>query len=119
MKFEDIYKYYETPQPTFLNQELATCYVLSVLLQHNSYGTELIQKIEQDHPNYRVSDTTLYAALQFLQDEQVVTSYWQKVQGRGRPRRIYQIVEGMHFRAAEFASLWLNYMKRVPVAELV
>ncbi|MDX2239099.1 MAG: PadR family transcriptional regulator [Leptolyngbyaceae cyanobacterium bins.302] len=112
MKLEDIYTYYQTPQPVFLNQELAVCYVLSVLLEGNSYGTELVQKIEQDYPNYRLSDTVLYAALNFLEEEHCVTGYWQKVEGRGRPRRMYQLTDEMRPRAQELASLWKNYVKQ-------
>lgn len=118
MKLEDIYTYYANPQPIFLNQELAVCYVLSVLLKGNSYGTELIQHLEQEYPNYRLSDTVLYAALNFLQEEEVVTSYWQKVEGRGRPRRMHQLADNMRSKAAELANLWENYVKQsaVPLA---
>lgn len=119
MKLEDVYAYYKTPQLTFLNQELAVCYILSVLLRGETYGTELVQTIELDYPNYRVSDTVLYAALQFLEEEQVITSYWKKVVGRGRPRRMYQLVDTMHSRAVELVSLWQNYTGQSPVAEQV
>lgn len=115
MKLEDIYAYYQTPQPIFLNQELAVCYVLSVLLKGDSYGTQLVQQVEQDYPNYRLSDTVLYAALRFLEDEACVTGYWQKVEGRGRPRRMYQLVEEIRPRATELAALWENYVQRSPV----
>lgn len=116
MKLEDIYTYYQTPQPIFLNQELAVCYVLSVLLKGDSYGTQLVQQIEKDYPNYRLSDTVLYAALRFLEEEECITGYWQKVEGRGRPRRMYQLVEEKHSQATELASLWENYVQRSPVS---
>lgn len=112
MQLKDIYSYYENPQPIFLNQELAVCYVLSVLLQGNSYGTELIGRMEQHYPLYRLSDTVLYAALNFLQEENVVTSYWQKVEGRGRPRRMYQLADDMHSKATELANLWESYVQQ-------
>jgi hypothetical protein len=45
MKFQDIYQFFEDPPPIYLNKELAVCYVLSVLLQQDSCGTELIQRL--------------------------------------------------------------------------
>lgn len=112
MKLEDIYTFCETPKATFLTQELAVCYVLSVLLKGNSYGTELIQQIEQDYPAYRLSDTVLYSALKFLEDEQFVTSYQQKADGRGRPRRMYQLSDNSRQRAEELVHLFKSYMSR-------
>lgn len=112
MKLETIYDYYQKSHETFLNQELAVCYVLSVLLQRDSYGTELIQRIEQDYPAYRLSDTVLYAALQFLEKEQVITGYWKKVIGRGRPRRMYHLEDNERQRAEEFVHLFRSYMGR-------
>jgi DNA-binding PadR family transcriptional regulator len=109
MKFDDIYQFFKDPPPFYLNKELAVCYVLAVLLRGDSYGTELIQLLEHDHPLYRLSDTVLYSALKFLEDEQMVTGYWKKVEGRGRPRRMYQIREEMMERAHELAQLWQGY----------
>jgi DNA-binding PadR family transcriptional regulator len=109
MKFDDIYQFFKDPPPFYLNKELAVCYVLAVLLRGDSYGTELIQLLEHDYPLYRLSDTVLYSALKFLEDEEMVTGYWKKVEGRGRPRRMYQIREEMMERAHELADLWQGY----------
>ncbi|MGB3495609.1 MAG: PadR family transcriptional regulator [Elainellaceae cyanobacterium] len=108
--FDDIYQFFQNPPPFYLNRELAVCYVLSVLIQHDSYGTELIQLLESTYPSYRLSDTVLYSALKFLEDEDAVTGYWKKVEGRGRPRRMYQIREEWLEKSQEFASLWLSYV---------
>jgi DNA-binding PadR family transcriptional regulator len=119
MHFEDIYRFFCDPPPHYLNKELAVCYVLSMLLQEDSYGTELIQRLESDYPNYRLSDTVLYTALKFLEDEKSIRGYWKKVEGRGRPRRMYQIHPQWQGRAQELASLWHNYVQaqpRLPVA---
>jgi DNA-binding PadR family transcriptional regulator len=110
MKFEDIYQFFQDPPPNYLNKELAVCYVLSVLLQGESYGTQLIQQLEQDYPTYRLSDTVLYSALKFLEDAGAITGYWKKVEGRGRPRRMYQISQEARKQAQELASFWHNYM---------
>jgi DNA-binding PadR family transcriptional regulator len=110
MKFEDIYQFFEDPPPIYLNKELAVCYVLSVLLRQDSYGTELIQWLTRQYPNYRLSDTVLYGALKFLEDEKAVDGYWKKVEGRGRPRRMYRLNPDWRLRAEELAEFWKTYM---------
>jgi DNA-binding PadR family transcriptional regulator len=109
MKFEDIYQFFKDPPPFYLNKELAVCYVLAVLLKGDSYGTELIQLLETEYPLYRLSDTVLYSALKFLEDQEMVTGYWKKVEGRGRPRRMYQIRSEVMTQAQELATLWDGY----------
>lgn len=111
MKIHDIYQFFQNPPPTYLCQELAVCYVLSVLLEVESYGTELIQRLETEHPIYRLSDTVLYSALKFLEDEKAITGYWKKVEGRGRPRRMYQINPNWLPQARDLASLWEQYVR--------
>lgn len=110
MELEDIYKFFENPPPTYLGQELAVCYVLSILLRGESYGTELIQRLESEYPLYRLSDTVLYSALKFLEDEKAITGYWKKVEGRGRPRRMYQVSPEWQDQAQDLARLWQDYM---------
>ena len=87
--------------------------MLSVLLKGESYGTELIQKLESEYPNYRLSDTVLYSALKFLEDEKAILGYWKKVEGRGRPRRMYQISPEWQVQAQELSQLWQEYIKKV------
>lgn len=110
MKFQDIYQFFEDPPPVYLNKELAVCYVLTVLLQQDSYGTELIQQLTRVYADYRLSDTVLYSALKFLEDQQAVDGYWKKVEGRGRPRRMYRLNPDWRLQAEELAELWRNYM---------
>uniref|UniRef100_B8HRZ4 Transcriptional regulator, PadR-like family n=1 Tax=Cyanothece sp. (strain PCC 7425 / ATCC 29141) TaxID=395961 RepID=B8HRZ4_CYAP4 len=111
MKFEDIYQFFRQPPPIYLSKEVAVCYVLYVLVeQGDSYGTALIQSIETEHPLYRLSDTVLYNALKFLEDEDMITGYWKKVEGRGRPRRMYQVRPEKMEQARELANLWLKYI---------
>ncbi len=117
--FDDIYQFFQNPPPFYLNKELAVCYVLNVLVRKDSYGTELIQLLEEEYPAYRLSDTVLYSALKFLEDESAITGYWKKVEGRGRPRRMYQVREDWADKAKELANLWSKYTDknggRVPV----
>ncbi|MDJ0733069.1 MAG: PadR family transcriptional regulator [Nostocaceae cyanobacterium] len=110
MKIEDIYKFFKDPPPTYLCQELAVCYILYVLLQGESYGTELIQKLESEYPTYRLSDTVLYSAIKFLEDQKAVTGYWKKLEGRGRPRRMYQISSEWQAQAEDLGHLWPEYI---------
>ncbi len=110
MKLEDIYQFFRDPPPIYLNKELAVCYVLSVLLRGDSYGTELIQLLETEYPVYRLSDTVLYSGLKFLEDEGAIGGYWKKVEGRGRPRRMYQIQPEWQERSEELAQLWQGYI---------
>ncbi len=112
MKFEDIYQFFEAPPPVYLNKELAVCYVLSVLTRYDSYGTDLIHAIERDYPSYRLSDTVLYGALKFLENQVAVVGYWKKVEGRGRPRRMYRLRPDWQMKARELADLWQRYMVR-------
>ncbi|ERN40742.1 putative transcriptional regulator [Rubidibacter lacunae KORDI 51-2] len=110
MDFEDIYRFFHCPPPTYLNRELAVCYVLDVLLRGESYGTELIELLERTTPGYRLSDTVLYGALKFLEESGTISGYWKKLVGRGRPRRMYQICPGARQRAEELACLWQSYI---------
>jgi DNA-binding PadR family transcriptional regulator len=110
MKLEDIYHFFENPPPTYLCQELAVCYIMHLLLQSESYGTELIQRLETEYPTYRLSDTVLYSAIKFLEDQKAITGYWKKLEGRGRPRRMYQVSPEWQFKAQDLARLWQEYI---------
>lgn len=111
MKFEDIYQFFRQPPPIYLSKEVAVCYILSVLLrQGDSYGTELIQLIEKEDSPCRLSDTVLYNALKFLEQEGVISGSWKKVEGRGRPRRMYQIRPESLRQAQELTYLWREYI---------
>jgi DNA-binding PadR family transcriptional regulator len=110
VKLQDVYCYFQSTQPIFLNEELAVCYILSILLEMDSYGTELIQHLEAKYTPYHLSDTVMYNALKFLEKEVWVQTYWQKVEGRGRPRRMYRLASDVRTPAQEFAQLWNNYI---------
>ncbi len=110
MKIEDIYQFFRDPPPIYLNKELTVCYVLSVLLRGDSCGTELIQRLEREYPPYRLSDTVLYSALKFLEDQQAILGYWKKLEGRGRPRRMYLLHPHWQSQAEDLARLWQEYI---------
>ncbi|MBD2306419.1 helix-turn-helix transcriptional regulator [Chroococcidiopsis sp. FACHB-1243] len=106
MQLEDIYQYFANPPEIYLCQEQAVCYILSVLLEGESYGSGLIQKLEREESRYRLSDTVLYAALKFLEDEGALAGYWQKLEGRGRPRRMFRLNHQWQDEARKLAKLW-------------
>jgi Transcriptional regulator PadR-like family len=109
MNFEDIYCFFRDPPPLYLNQELAVCYILDILLEGDSYGTELIARLEHESSTYRLSDTVLYSAIKFLEGSGTIVGYWKKVAGRGRPRRMYQIAPEWISKSKELASFWKLY----------
>ncbi len=109
MKFDDIYRFFRNPPPLYLNQELAVCYILAILMDGDSYGTELISRLEKGSETFRLSDTVLYSAIKFLEGSGMISGYWKKVEGRGRPRRMYRIHPDWEEKAREFASFWSNY----------
>jgi DNA-binding PadR family transcriptional regulator len=98
--------FFQSPPPTYLNKEQAVCYILSVLLQRDSYGTELTSHLEENFPTYRLSDTVLYSALIFLEKEGITIAYWKKTEGRGRPRRMYSIAAQWREEARVLAHFW-------------
>jgi DNA-binding PadR family transcriptional regulator len=111
MKFDDIYRFFRNPPPVYLNQELAVCYILSVLLDGDSYGTELIAGLERESATYRLSDTVLYSAIKFLEASGTIVGYWKKVEGRGRPRRMYRVQPEWEKQAEELAYFWHQYSR--------
>jgi DNA-binding PadR family transcriptional regulator len=112
MKIEDIYNFFQHPRRVFLNLELTVCYILSILLEHDSYGSELVEHLEHQYVPHHLSDTVLFASLRFLESEGLITSYWKKVVGRGRPRRMYQIQEQSKVQATELAQFWKQYISQ-------
>ncbi|BDM78229.1 MULTISPECIES: PadR family transcriptional regulator [Acaryochloris] len=115
MNVQDIHQYFKNPPPVYITKEVAVCYILTVLLEEgDSYGTALLKHIRANHPPYRISDTVLYAALNFLIDEEMLSGYWQNESGRGRPRRMYQVAEGREEDAKNLSQLWLKFLGKDP-----
>ncbi|MBW4491534.1 MAG: PadR family transcriptional regulator [Oscillatoria princeps RMCB-10] len=110
MKIDDIYQFFRDPPPIYLNKELTVCYVLSVLLRGDSCGTELIQRLEREYPQYLLSDTFPHSALKFLEDQQAILGYWKKVEGRGRQGRMYLVHPHWQSQAEDLARLWQEYI---------
>ncbi|ABW32260.1 circadian period extender [Acaryochloris marina] len=111
MKFQDIFEYFKNPPPTKLCQEVAACFILSVLIDlGDSDFTAISQYLKSKHPAYRVSDHILYIARNFLVDEALILSYWQKQPGQGRPNQMYKISVEKQGEALQLAQLWHRYL---------
>ncbi|MDZ4876714.1 MAG: hypothetical protein CLLPBCKN_006149 [Chroococcidiopsis cubana SAG 39.79] len=109
MQLEDIRYFFTNPPAIYLSPEQAVCYVLSVLLEGESYGTGLIRQLEGEYGNYRLSDTILRAALEFLESEGAICGSWHKGKGRGRPRRVYRLNPAWQDEARKLAQLWRDF----------
>ncbi len=108
MNIEQVFQFFRSPPPAYLRPEVAVCYVLSVLLEGESYATELRKRLENEHPQYLLSDTVLSSVLDFLESENAITCYWKKVPGRGRPRRMFRLTSQWQSKAVELADYWQN-----------
>jgi DNA-binding PadR family transcriptional regulator len=106
LSISGIHEHFQSPQLTYLSQEQAVCYALHTLLTKDVYGTGLINALEKNFPQYRLSDTILCSALQFLENEGIAVAYWKKVEGRGRPRRMYNLVASRQKEAQALALFW-------------
>jgi DNA-binding PadR family transcriptional regulator len=111
MKLQQIYQFFNESQLSFLTPELAVCYILSVLLEQDSYGSELIHQLEARSQIYRLSDTVLQRAVRLLEQESMIVTYTQRVVGRGRPRRMFQLNPETLIKAQELAQFWQNYLR--------
>lgn len=112
MKLEDIYHFFDKPPPIHLSRELAVCYVLNTLLKEESCGSQLVKKLTDQCPKYRLSDSVLYGALKFLEEHGVIQGDWRKLKGRGRPRKMYRILPEQKAQAEELAALWRTYINQ-------
>lgn len=111
MKLQDVFQYFQSPPPVYLRKEVAVCYILAILIEvDESYATGLVRHLTDEHPPYRISDTVLYSALEFLTDEGMIQSYWQNAPSRGRPKRIFSIKAEKLDEAKRLAQLWHQFL---------
>ena len=108
MNLEQVFQFFRNPPPAYLRPELALCYVLSVLLEGESYATELRSRLNNEHPRYLLSEPVLSTVMNLLEAENAITCYCQKVPGRGRPRRMFKLNPQWQPKAIELAYFWQN-----------
>jgi len=69
---------------------------LVLLQEENSYGYELMERIEQEFGFEQVNAGSVYRALRQMEKEGLCTSEWDlgaEEEGGGSPRRMYAITE--------------------------
>lgn len=111
MTLEEIYRFFEHPPVTYLNRELAVCYLLDCLLKKDCYCTELLEQLNLNSSRYRLSLKIQYEALNFLERSKMIRSYWRQQPGRGRPRKMYRLQSDDREQAEALARLWGNYFQ--------
>ncbi|MEB3274380.1 MAG: PadR family transcriptional regulator [Prochlorothrix sp.] len=109
MNWNRIYQFFDDPPPKYLPKELAVAYVLSLLLEGETAGVEMIERLEQQGSPYRISEHILRIALDFLLAENAITRRWDSSHGRGRPRRLYCLTATGIPLAQDLAQRWRQY----------
>ena len=72
-----------------INKELlkgsTTMLVLDLLKNQNMYGYEMIKKLKEKSENvFELKEGTLYPILHALEEEELITSYWDDTTGKKR-----------------------------------
>jgi len=106
----DIERYFRQPPPRFLDLELAVCWVLACLLENDSYPSGLLQRLEHDHPQLRLSETVLHQALDFLDSQGMLDRYSKRCPSRGRPRRMLHLQPEVRSQAQQLMKPWREWL---------
>ena len=106
----DIEHYFQQPPPLFLDLELAVCWIVACLLQHDSYPSGLLQRLQREHPQLRVSETVLHQAVDFLNQQELLDCYSKRCPSRGRPRRMLHLHEEARAEAERLMEPWHRWL---------
>ena len=106
----DIERYFFQPPPQFLDLELAVCWVLACLSQEDNYPTGLLQQLQLEQPQLRLSETVLQHALDFLEQQGSITSYSKRCPSRGRPRRMLRLLPQARTDANRLIEHWQRWL---------
>ena len=106
----DIEQYFRQPPPQFLDLELAVCWVLECLLKDDNYPSGLLQKLNRDKPQLRLSETVLQQALDFLEQQGSISTYTQRCPSRGRPRRMLHLQPDARRDAEQLMEPWQSWL---------
>jgi PadR family transcriptional regulator PadR len=83
--------------------------VLKLLTEEDQYGYSIIQEVyERSNHVLEIKDGTLYPILYRLEDNNFIESYWETVDGRGKPRKYYKITSAGKTR---FESMLEDYQE--------
>ena len=106
----DIQQYFHQPPPQFLDLELAVCWILDCLLKDDNYPSGLLQRLMQEEPQLRLSETVLQQALDFLEEQGSISSYTQRCPSRGRPRRMLHLQSEARPEAEHLMKPWHSWL---------
>ena len=80
--------------------------VMTIIKKKNSYGYEIIQKIEKE-TGLQMAEGTLYPLLQKLKDEKMVLCKWE-VNEEDAPRKYYYLTGVGNSTLREMDNYWLG-----------
>jgi len=106
----DIEHYFNQPPPRFLDLELAVCWVLDCLLRSDSYPSGLLQRLQHEHPELRLSETVLHQALDFLDEQGMLDRYSKRCPSRGRPRSMLHLQREARDSAERLMGPWHRWL---------
>ena len=87
------------------------CWVLECLLKDDNYPSGLLQKLMQEEPQLRLSETVLQQALDFLEQQGSISTYTQRCPSRGRPRRMLHLMPDARGQAEQLMSPWHSWLE--------
>jgi PadR family transcriptional regulator PadR len=76
-------------------------FILLLLAQSDDYGSSLLERLENELPDYKTDSAVIYRTLQELEKTGTVTSYWEHTQS-GPPRKWYSITEAGYRQLKEY-----------------
>jgi hypothetical protein len=95
LSLDSIQEFFTSPPPKYLKAEECVTFIVALLCDHDSYASAIAKTLRQSS-KYRVSDTILYKALDFLIGEDLLIAYnppidQDVVLSKGRPPIMYQL----------------------------
>ena len=88
--------------------------LLHLLMERAKYGYELVRELQADD-GMEIKEGTVYPVLYRLEDRGWVVPEWQ-AQGRGVPRKYYQLTPAGRSRLEQLQREWRTYVRWVEAA---
>jgi DNA-binding PadR family transcriptional regulator len=102
----------------YLDYELVTIYVLSILKKRDSYAWEMEQELAK-RTIFRMSSSMLSKVLEDLSTSRVVNTYIHKSKGRGRPKIMYKLSSDWYYHAVALVGYWEIFNNASQLFQLV
>lgn len=88
--------------------------ILALLLERDMYGYEISNELHnRSYKHLEVKEGTLYPILYRLEEKEVIQSYWNAPEGRGKPRKYYQITLNGKEYFEDYKQEWMIVSKAV------